>query len=165
MYMSFCFFCKDHFQIQEAKKLENTIIFWLEIDDKLLVYVGGIHSADFKSQILLSELGSKNLYKHINIIFVRAILFFFCKNHFQIQQSRKLEKTIILRLKTDDKLLLYVREYILLILRSRLSLLSWAPRDLYEHINIILVQAILFFSASTNFRYRKLKNLKNTIIL
>ena len=49
-----------------------------------------MYSANFKSQIVLSELGSKNLYKHINIISVEVILFFW-KDHFQIQEAKKLE--------------------------------------------------------------------------
>ena len=97
------------FRYKNQKNLKNTIILWLEFDDNLLLYVRWVHSARFRSQIVLSELGSKKLYKHINIILVYAILFFSARTIFRYKKLKNLKNTITLRFKTDDKLLLYVR--------------------------------------------------------
>ena len=78
------------FRYRRLKNLKNTIILWLKIYDNLLPYVRQMPSADFNSQILFSELGSKNLYKHINMILVDVILFFF-NNHFHIHEAKRLE--------------------------------------------------------------------------
>ena len=108
--MSFCFFSETTIcRYRKLKNLKNTIILWLKIDDKLLLYVRGMHSAHFNIQIVLYELGSKNIYKHINTILVHAILFFSAKTIFIYRKLKNLKTTIILLLKIYDKILLYVR--------------------------------------------------------
>ena len=105
-----CFFARTFFKYRKLKNLKNTIILWLKIDDNLLIYVRGKHSAHFKIQIVLSEfLSKKNLYEHINIILVHAILFFSAKTIFIYRKLKNLKTTIILLLKIYDKILLYVR--------------------------------------------------------
>ena len=103
------FSARTIFRYRKLKNLKNTIILWLKIDDNILLYVRRMHCDDFKSRIVLYELWSKNIYKHINIILVHVILFFSAKTIFRYRKFKNLQTTIILWLEIDYKLILYVR--------------------------------------------------------
>ena len=106
---SLFFSARTIFRYRKLKNLKNTIILWLKIDDNILLYVRRMHCDDFKSRIVLYELWSKNIYKHINIILVHVILFFSAKTIFRYRKFKNLQTTIILWLEIDYKLILYVR--------------------------------------------------------